>query len=170
MTRNVTLLVARDTIIAVLSLALLIAFLLWGAWEVDFGITRTTFLRLVWIIVLFGFAVFLLLYIVLVWTQRAAHYTGRRPSDLHPPLIASTAALAAYFGIQSIAAVDYFVYPDHSWPLLMDPTVRILGSTLILAIVLSKSWMTWEILPTGRWTWNRNRKNKKPPRYPARRS
>lgn len=166
MTRKQTMLVLRDTAAAVLGLAVSVTVLLWAAWEIDFGISRTTFLRITWTIVLVGFAVFLTLYVLLVWLERTAHYTHRRISDLHPPLIASTAALASYFGIQSISAVDFFYHPRQSWPLVMDPTVRLLWTTLVLALVLAKVWTVWEILPSDRWTF----RWRKPPRYPARRS
>jgi hypothetical protein len=143
----------RDTAFIMLGLIGVGAALVWGSWEVDFGISRTTFLRLVWGTVLTGCLLFWTLLTVLVWAERDIHYRGGRPSSLHIPLIVSTFGLAAYFGIASISAVDFFVHANRTWPLTQDPTLRILGTTLIIVIVTAKAWMLWEILPSGRWTW-----------------
>lgn len=155
--------VLRDTALVVVGLVVLIAGLLWAAWLVDFGISRTTFVRAVACLIFAGFALFLVLLVVLVASERSNHYAGEPTSRLHLPLIVSTAALACYFGIASISAVDVFYKPRERWPLLADPTVQLLTSTLILAIVAAKAWMLWEILPR-RWNW------RKPKRSPPRRS
>lgn len=142
--------ILRDTALIVAGLALVIAGLLWLAWLVDFGITRTTFVRAVACLIFAGFALFLVLLVVLVASERSNHYAGEPTSRLHLPLIVSTAALACYFGIASISAVDVFYEPRQRWPLLSDPTVQLLTSALILAIVAAKAWMLWEILPRRR--------------------
>lgn len=155
--------VIRDTVLVVTGLVALIAGLLWGAWLVDFGISRMTFVRSVACLILIGFVLFVALLVVLVVSERSNHYAGEPTSRLHLPLIVSTAALACYFGIASISAVDVFYKPRERWPLLADPTVQLLTSALILVIVAAKAWMLWEILPR-RWNW------RKPKRSPPRRS
>lgn len=158
-----TLCVVRDTVIVVAGLVLLVAGLLWGAWLVDFGISRATFVRAVSCLIFAGFALFLTLLIVLVVVERSIHYAGEPTSTLHPPLIVSTAALACYFGIASISALDVWYEPHRMWPLVRDPTVQLITSALILVIVAAKAWMLFEILPR-RWNW------RKPKRSPPGRS
>ena len=81
-------------------------------------------------------------------------------------MILSTAALAAYFGIASINAIDVFYDTGHTWPLLRDPTVQIITTSLVFLIVAGKGWLLYEILPDVR-AWLVHRW---PPRnHPARR-
>jgi hypothetical protein len=140
-------LVIRDTAIFIAGLALGIAFLLWVAWHVNFGLERSSFIRILAVLILAGFGCFLSLLVTLVSIERVTHYSGEAPSSLHPPMILSTAALTAYFGIAAINAVDVFYEPRHTWLLLRDPTVQIITTSLIFLIVAGKGWLLYEILP-----------------------
>lgn len=143
--------VIRDTALIFFGIVLLVALLLWGAWHVDFGIPRQNLIRVIAIFILVGFALFVVLFLVLLWTERANHYQRERTSALHTPLLISTAALMVYFGIASISAVDVYYDPSRVWPLMRDPTIQLITSGLILVIVGAKAWLLFEILPRQSW-------------------
>jgi len=142
--------VIRDTAIFIVSLLLAVVFLLWTAWNVDFGVQRQTLVRVISALILVGFVLFCLLLVTLVSIERVTHYSGEEPSSLHPPMILSTAALTAYFAVASINAVDVFYEPEKSWPLLRDPTVGFITTGLIFLILAGKGWLLYEILPDVR--------------------
>jgi hypothetical protein len=143
-------LVIRDTAIFVIGFGLVVALLLWAAWHLDFGLERTSFRRILAVITIGGFVCFFALMVTLVSIERVTHYSGEASSSLHPPMILSTTALTAYFSIASINAVDVFYRPQESWPLLRDPTVQIITTSLVFLIVAGKAWLLYEILPDVR--------------------
>jgi|SRR5215211_613401 len=140
----------RDTAIFIIALTSVVACLIWGAWNIDFALRPTTLTRIVAVLILVGFALFFALLVTLVSLERFTHYSSEEPSSLHPPMILSTMALTAYFGIASISAIDVFYDPSHTWPLVRDPTVRLVTTSLILAVVAGKAWLLYEILPDAR--------------------
>lgn len=154
----------RDTVFLTIGIILGTVAVLWAAWHLDFGVTPATFAQLISAIVLVSFALFVVLFLVLVYLWRANRYDNERVSSLHRPMVASTATLMIYFGIASISAIDVFYEPARFWTLTRDPTVRLVNAMLILAVVLSKAWLLYEILPALHGWYHRIR----PPRnHPA---
>lgn len=149
--------VIRDTAVILTTIIVVVALALWGAWEVDFGIPRSTRIRIVAALVLVGFVLFATLFVVLVVVERSNHYQHERVSRLHLPLIVSTGALMTYFGLATIPAIDVYYEPAHQWPLMRDPTIQLITAALILVIVGAKAWLLWEILP-HRAHWFRRRR------------
>lgn len=141
----------RDTVGVIFGLTIAIVLLLWAAWEVDFSLNRQTFIRIVSAFILLSFVLFLVLFVTLVYVERTNHYAHERTSRIHLPLIISTGALLAYFGIASISAIDVFYEPPKMWPLLRDPTVQLLTASIIIVVAGAKMWMLYEILPTIPW-------------------
>jgi hypothetical protein len=137
----------RDTVFLTVGIFIATASVLWAAWHLDFSVSPMTYARLISAIVLISFALFVTLFVTLVYLWRANRYDSDRVSSLHRPMVASTATLMIYFGIASISAIDVFYEPARFWTLTRDPTVRLVNATLILAVVLSKAWLLYEILP-----------------------
>src|SRR5688572_30334101 len=137
----------RDTVFLTIGIILGTAAVLWAAWHLDFSVSPTTYSRIISAIVLLSFALFIVLFVTLVYLWRANRYDGDRVSSLHRPMVASTATLMIYFGIASISAIDVWYEPARFWTLTRDPTVRLVNASLILAVVLSKAWLLYEILP-----------------------
>lgn len=137
----------RDTVFLTIGILVATVAVLWAAWHLDFSVSPTTYSRIVAAIVLVSFALFVALFVALVYLWRANRYANDRVSSLHRPMVASTATLMIYFGIASISAIDVFYEPARFWTLTRDPTVRLVNAMLILAVVLSKAWLLYEIVP-----------------------
>lgn len=137
----------RDTVFLTVGIFIATVAVLWGAWHLDFRVSPTTYTRAISVIVLASFVLFVVLFVTLVYLWRANRYDGDRVSSLHRPMVASTATLMIYFGIASISAIDVFYEPARFWGLTRDPTVRLVNAMLILAVVLSKAWLLYEIVP-----------------------
>jgi hypothetical protein len=154
----------RDTVFLTVGIFAVTVAVLWAAWHLDFSVSPTTYARIISAIVLASFALFVVLFVTLVYLWRANRYDGDRVSSLHRPMVASTATLMIYFGIASISAIDVWYEPARFWTLTRDPTVRLVNAMLILLVVLSKAWLLYEILPSLHGWYRRIR----PPRhYPA---
>ena len=154
----------RDTVFLTIGIILGTVAVLWAAWHLDFRVSPTTYTRAISVIVLASFVLFVVLFVTLVYLWRANRYDNDRVSSLHRPMVASTATLMIYFGIASISAIDVWYEPARFWTLTRDPTVRLVNAMLILAVVLSKAWLLYEILPALHGWYHRIR----PPRnHPA---
>jgi cobalamin synthase len=149
----------RDTVFLTVGIFIATASVLWAAWHLDFSVSPMTYARLISAIVLISFALF----VTLVYLWRANRYDNDRVSSLHRPMVASTATLMIYFGIASISAIDVFYEPARFWTLTRDPTVRLVNAMLILAVVLSKAWLLYEILPNLHGWYHRIRPPRKIP-------
>jgi predicted cation transporter len=153
----------RDTVFLTIGILIATIGVLWGAWHLDFSVSPTTYARIISAIVLASFVLFVVLFVTLVYLWRANRYGGERVSSLHRPMVASTATLMIYFGIASISAIDVWYEPARFWTLTRDPTVRLVNAMLILAVVLSKAWLLYEILPNLHGWYHRIRPPRKIP-------
>src|SRR5688572_17500033 len=153
----------RDTVFLTVGILIATIGVLWAAWHLDFSVSPTTYARIISAIVLASFVLFVVLFVTLVYLWRANRYDSDRVSSLHRPMVASTATLMIYFGIASISAIDVWYEPARFWTLTRDPTVRLVNAALILAVVLSKAWLLYEILPNLHGWYHRIRPPRKHP-------
>lgn len=146
--------VALQTTGIVLGIALSVAALLWLGWVIDFAPNPRMFQQFIAASILLGFVLLACLFAVLVAIWRSDVIEGREVSQLHHPLMWSLGAIAVYFGMASISAVDVFYDPARTWPLLRDPAVRVITGTLVIAsIVAPRTWLTVEIAGLRGWPW-----------------
>lgn len=147
--------VTLETIGIVLGVALVVAILLRVGWVVDFAPTPKTFTQTISFMLLEGFLILVALFaaFVAIWRMDAAE--GQPSADLHLPLMESLGAIAIYFGVASIAAIDVFYHADETWPLLRDPAVRLITASLVILIVIPRAWLLFKLLRGRCWTWRR---------------
>ena len=144
--------VTIETAAVILGIVLVVAVALFIGWVIEFAPNPRIFRQFIAASVLAGFAILLCLFAIMVAIWRADTITGQEISELHHPLMWSLGAIAIYFGMASISAVDVFYKPDETWPLLRDPANQLITATVVIGtIVLSRAWFMDGVLRLRGW-------------------